>query len=58
MATIIAIGYPSEATAALAAAETRALSADLLIEDDAVAEVVRDKEGAFRVTTNHNTVGT
>ena len=57
MATIIAIGYPSEATAAVSATEIRALSPDLLIEDDAVAEVVRDKEGAFRVTTNHNTVG-
>ena len=56
VATIIAIGYPTEATAALAAAQTRALSADLLIDDDAIAEIVRDKEGAFRVTTNHNTV--
>src|SRR4051812_6097902 len=56
VATIIAIGYPSEATAALAADEIRALSADLLIEADAIAEVVRDKEGAFRVTTNHDVV--
>ena len=58
MATIIAIGYPSEATAALAADEIRALSADLPIEPDAIAEVVRDKEGAFHVTTNHDTVTT
>ena len=58
MATIIAIGYPSEATAALAADEVRALSADLLIQPDAIAEVVRDKEGAFRVTTNHDAVPT
>ena len=56
MATIIAIGYPSEATAALAADEIRTISADLQIEPDAIAEVVRDKEGAYRVTTNHDTV--
>src|SRR4051812_6600714 len=56
VAAIIAIGYPSEATAALAADEARALAADLLIEPDAIAEVVRDKEGAFRVTSNHHAV--
>jgi uncharacterized membrane protein len=56
VATIIAIGYPSEATAALAGDEIRALAPDLQIELDAIAEVVRDKEGAFRVTTNHSTV--
>jgi len=56
VAAIIAIGYPSEATAALAADEARALAADLLIEPDAIAEIVRDKEGAFRVTTSHHPV--
>ncbi len=56
MATIIAIGYPSEATAALAADEIRSVAADLRIEPDAIAEVVRDKEGAYRVTTNHDVV--
>jgi uncharacterized membrane protein len=53
---IIAIGYPSEATASLAAEEARALAADLLVEPDAIAEVVRDKEGAFKVTSNHHAV--
>jgi uncharacterized membrane protein len=56
VATIIAIGYPSEATAARAADQIRAQSVELLIEADAIAEVVRDKEGAFRVTTNHDAV--
>lgn len=56
MPAIIAIGYPSEATASLAAEEARALAADLLIEPDAIAEVVRDKEGAFQVRSNHHTV--
>jgi uncharacterized membrane protein len=56
VAAIIAIGYPSEATAALAADEARALGADLLIEPDAIAEIVRDKEGAFHVTSNHHAV--
>jgi uncharacterized membrane protein len=56
VATIIAIGYPTEATAALAADEVGGMSADLLIEPDAIAEVVRDKEGAFRVTTHHSPV--
>src|SRR3954463_9866903 len=56
VAAIIAIGYPSEATAALAADEARALAADLLIEPDAIAEIVRDKEGAFTVTSHHHPV--
>src|SRR3954463_12549276 len=56
VAAIIAIGYPSETTAALAADEARALAADLLIEPDAIAELVRDKEGAFQVTSNHHPV--
>ena len=56
MPAIIAIGYPSEATASLAAEEARALAGDLLIERDAIAEIVRDKEGAFKVTSNHHTV--
>ena len=56
MATIIAIGFPSEATAALAADEARNLASDLLIEPDAIAVIVRDKEGAFRVTSYHHAV--
>jgi uncharacterized membrane protein len=54
VAWIIAIGYPSETTAALAADEARALAADLRIAPDAIAELVRDKEGSFRVTSHHH----
>jgi uncharacterized membrane protein len=57
MADIIAIGYPDERTAALAADEARKLAADLIIEPDAIAVIVCDKDGKFKVTTNHHAVG-
>src|SRR4051794_37327996 len=56
MADLVAIGYPDETTAALAADEVRRLAADLIIEPDAVAVIVRDKEGKYKVTTNHHSV--
>ena len=57
MATLIAIGYPDEATAHAAEAEVKRLSQDLLIEPEAVAVIVRDPDGNLRVTTNHHLVG-
>jgi uncharacterized membrane protein len=57
MATLIAIGYPDETTAALAEQEVEKLSKDLIIEPDAIAVIVRDKEGKFKVSTNHHSVG-
>src|SRR4051812_46823251 len=57
MADIIAIGYPDERTAAMAADEARKLAADLIIEPDAIAVIVCDKDGKFKVTTNHHAVG-
>src|SRR3954451_11554053 len=57
MADIIAIGYDDETTAALAAAEARRLAKDLIIQPDAIAEIVCDKEGKFKVSTNHHAVG-
>src|SRR3954466_14349905 len=57
MADIIAIGYPDERTAALAADEARQLAADLIIEPDAIAVIVCDKDGKFKVSTNHHAVG-
>jgi uncharacterized membrane protein len=57
MADIIAIGYPDETTAELAAAEARRLAQDLIIEPDAIAVIVRDREGKFHVHTSHNPVG-
>jgi uncharacterized membrane protein len=57
MADLIAIGYPDETTAELAAAEARRLAHDLIIEPDAIAVIVRDREGKFHVHTSHHPVG-
>jgi uncharacterized membrane protein len=57
MATLVAIGYPDESTATRAADEARRLAKDLIIEPDAIAVIIRDKEGKFRVTTSHHAVG-
>ena len=56
MATLVAIGYPDETTATAAADEARQLAKDLVIEPDAIAVIIRDKEGKFRVTTSHHAV--
>ena len=58
MADLIAIGYPDEGTAEMAADEARRLARDLIIEPDAIAVIVRDKEGKFHVHTSHHPVGT
>jgi uncharacterized membrane protein len=57
MADLIAIGYPDETTADAAADEARALARDLIIEPDAIASIVRDKEGRYHVHTSHHAVG-
>jgi len=57
MSTLIAIGYPDEATASAAAVEARHLAKDLIIEADAIAVVSRDREGKYHVTTTHHPVG-
>jgi uncharacterized membrane protein len=57
MADLIAIGYPDETTAAVAADEARRLSKDLIIQPDAIAVIVRDKEGSYHVQTTHHMVG-
>lgn len=56
MAHLVAIGYPDETTAARAADEVERLSGDLGLEADAIATIVRDKEGRYHVTTNHHLV--
>ena len=58
MSDLIVIGYPDETTAALAADEARSLAKDLIIQPDAIASIVRDKEGKFHVNTSHHAVGT
>src|SRR3954468_14581127 len=57
MATLLAIGYDEEGTAAEAAEEVRRLSQDLVIEPDAVAVITRDSKGEYHVTTSHHAVG-
>src|SRR5690348_9833279 len=57
MAELVAIGYPDETTATAAAEEVKVLAQDLIIEPDAVAVIVRDKEGKYKVTTSHHPVG-
>src|SRR3984885_10123614 len=57
MATLIAIGYPDEPTATAAADEARRLAQDLIIQPDAIAVIVRDKDGSYHVRTTHHMVG-
>ena len=57
MADLIAIGYDDETTAAAAADEVARLTKDLIIEPDAVAVIVRDADGKYKVTTSHHPVG-
>jgi uncharacterized membrane protein len=57
MADLIAIGYPDETTADAAADEARRLAQDLIIQPDAIAVIVRDKEGKYHTHTSHHMVG-
>jgi uncharacterized membrane protein len=57
MAELVAIGYPDETTAAKAEEEVKRLAGELVIEPDAVAVIVRDQEGKYKVTTSHHPVG-
>jgi uncharacterized membrane protein len=57
MSDLIAIGYPEEATAEEAGEEARRMARDLIIEPDAIAVIVRDKEGKYHVHTSHHPVG-
>jgi uncharacterized membrane protein len=57
MSDLIAIGYPDETTALKAEKEAQRLANELIIQPDAIAAVVRDKNGKFKVTTNHHLVG-
>jgi uncharacterized membrane protein len=57
MADLITIGYPDETTALAAMDEVGRLEQDRVIQPDAVAAIVRNREGKLRVTTNHHAVG-
>ena len=56
MADLIAIGYPDETTAIEAEQEAQRLAEDLIIQADAIAAIVCNKEGKYKVTTNHHAV--
>jgi uncharacterized membrane protein len=56
MADLMAIAYDDEVTAAAAANEVHQLARELVIEPDAVAVIVRDGEGTYKVTTCHHPV--
>jgi uncharacterized membrane protein len=57
MSDLIAIGYQDETTALEAADEARRLARDLIIQPDAIAAIVRDKEGKFHTHTSQHHVG-
>lgn len=56
MADLIAIGYQDETTAAAAAQEAQRLAKELIIQPDAIASIVRDKQGQYHVSTSHHPV--
>ena len=56
MADLVAIGYDDEETAPRAAEEIERLAQDLIIEPEAVAVIVRDRSGKYKVITNHHPV--
>jgi uncharacterized membrane protein len=56
VADLIAIGYSDEDTAEQAAEEVYRLAHDLVIEPEAVAVIKRDRNGKYKVTTNHHPV--
>jgi len=53
----VLILVPVPGSAAAAADEARRLSRDLIIQPDAIAVIVRDKDGSYHVHTTHHTVG-
>src|SRR6478609_3179429 len=57
MADLIAIGYDDETTAGEAMRTAEDLAADLIIQPDQIAAIVRHKDGKFQVITNHHEVG-
>ena len=52
MADLIAIGYPDETTAIAAQQEAERLSYELEIQPDAIATIVRHRDGKFKVHTS------
>jgi len=57
MADLIAIGYDDTTTAIQAMDEAQKLAADLVIQADAIAAIIRSEDGKMRTVTNQHTVG-
>lgn len=57
MAELVAVGYPDERIALEAEKEAQHLADELIIQPDAIAAIVRHKDGKYQVTTNHHAVG-
>jgi len=58
VADLIAVGYPNEATAVEAQQEAERLAHDLLIQPDAIAAIVRCRDGKLKVhSTAHPVTG-
>jgi uncharacterized membrane protein len=57
MGDLVAVGYDDEVTATRAGAEVRRVADELVIEPDAVAVIVRDREGKYNLSTSHHAVG-
>jgi uncharacterized membrane protein len=57
MPDLIAIGYDDTTTAVQALEEAERLAADLIIQPDALAAIIRNDEGKFRTITNQHVVG-
>jgi uncharacterized membrane protein len=58
MATLIAIGYPDQATAEEARETVQRLEGELIIQADQVAAISRDPEGKYHVHTTHGGAST
>jgi uncharacterized membrane protein len=57
MGELVAIGYPDETTALVAEQDVQRLADELIVQQDAIAAVVRRRDGTYRVVTNHQAVG-
>jgi uncharacterized membrane protein len=58
MATLVAVGYPDQATAEQAQRTVHQLEAELIIQADQVAAISRDLEGKYHVHTSHGGAST
>jgi uncharacterized membrane protein len=57
VADLVAIAYPDETTAIQAMETAEQLADELIIQPDAIAAIIRNKDGKFKTVTNHHTVG-